>query len=149
MFLLFNLMTLLRSYCCISIKNFKDAKISNYNFCMYDMKCVIDFLFDLHYFSLYESLFQWLRKPTLKSIQGTEMSIIVMILNHLPDSLGPSDTYVNQYNIPSLLLIMAGRLTGAKPMSEPMLSYCQLVPKEHISYKFHVKFKSLHLRRCT
>ena len=36
---------------------------------------------------------------------------------------------------------MACRLSGAKPLSEPMLSYCQLDPKEHISVKFHLNLK--------
>ena len=44
---------------------------------------------------------------------------------------------------------MACRLFGAKPLSEPMLPYYQLDPKEHISVKFHLKFKSFHSRKCT
>ena len=32
---------------------------------------------------------------------------------------------------------MAGRLTDAKPLSEPMLDYCQLDPCEHISMKIY------------
>ena len=39
---------------------------------------------------------------------------------------------------------MACRLFGAKPSSEPMLPYCQLDPKECISLKFNLKFKSFH-----
>ena len=35
---------------------------------------------------------------------------------------------------------MAWRLFGAKPLSEPMLPYCQLDPKEHILEKFYSKF---------
>ena len=35
---------------------------------------------------------------------------------------------------------MACRLDGAKPLSEPMLPYCQLDPKEHISVKSYSKF---------
>ena len=34
-----------------------------------------------------------------------------------------------------MLQIMAGRLFGAKPLSEPMLPDCQLDPKEYISEK--------------
>ena len=33
----------------------------------------------------------------------------------------------------SLIQIMACRLFGAKPLSEPMLEYCQLYPPEQIS----------------
>ena len=32
---------------------------------------------------------------------------------------------------------MACRLIGAKPLSEPMLDYCQLDPCEHIQWKFN------------
>ena len=44
--------------------------------------------------------------------------------------------------------IMACRLDGTKPLSEPMLTYCQLDPKEHISMKFYLKFKYFHMRKC-
>ena len=37
---------------------------------------------------------------------------------------------------------MVCRLFGAESLSEPMLPYCQLDPKEHISVKFYLKFKS-------
>ena len=57
------------------------------------------------------------------------------------NSLRPSDAYMRQYNIPALLQIMACRLFGAKPLSEPMLPYCQLDPKEHILVKFYSKLK--------
>ena len=35
---------------------------------------------------------------------------------------------------------MACRLFGAKPLSEPMLPYCQLDPKDHKSMKFYFNF---------
>ena len=68
-----------------------------------------------------------------------------------PNSWRPSDAYMHQYNIhvPTLLQIMACHLFGAKPLSEPMLPYCQLDPKEHISVKLYLKFKSFHSRKCT
>ena len=56
-------------------------------------------------------------------------------------SLRPSDAYMHQYNIPTLVQIMACRLFGTKPLSDPILPYCQLHPKEHISVKFSLKFK--------
>ena len=44
---------------------------------------------------------------------------------------------------------MAGRLTGAKPLSEPMLIYCQLLDQwEQNSMKFESKFERFHLRKC-
>ena len=56
------------------------------------------------------------------------------------NSLRPSDAYMRQYNIPALPQIMACRLFVAKLFTEPMLPYCQLNHKEHISVKFP-KFK--------
>ena len=54
-----------------------------------------------------------------------------------------------QCNIPTLLQVMACRLFGAKPLSEPMLPYCQLDPMEHISVKYCLRFKRFHSRKCT
>ena len=39
---------------------------------------------------------------------------------------------------------MACRLIGAKPLSEAMLPYCQLGPKEYVSVKFYWKFIIFH-----
>ena len=64
------------------------------------------------------------------------------------NSLRPSDAYKRQYNIPTLVQIMACGLFGAKPLSEPMLPYCQLHPKEHISMKFYLKFIHSNWRKC-
>ena len=44
---------------------------------------------------------------------------------------------------------MACHLVGAKPLSEPLLPYCQLDPKEHISVKFESKYRTFHSRKCT
>ena len=43
---------------------------------------------------------------------------------------------------------MACRLSGTEPLSKPMMTYCQLDPKGHISMKYHLKFKSFHSRKC-
>ena len=48
----------------------------------------------------------------------------------------------------ALVQLMAFLLFGAKPLSEPMLPYCQLDPTEHISVKFYSKFKSFHSRNA-
>ena len=48
----------------------------------------------------------------------------------------------------SLDQIMAGRLFGAKPLSEPILTYCQLDLKEHISMKFKVFIQENALQKC-
>ena len=68
---------------------------------------------------------------------------------NLINSLRPSDAFMRQQIMPSLGQIMACRLIGAKPLSEPMLSYCQLGFKEYISVTFYLKFKSFHSWKCT
>ena len=45
-------------------------------------------------------------------------------------------THHASVNWPSLVQIMARRLDGAKPLSEPMLEYCYLDPWEQTSIKF-------------
>ena len=47
----------------------------------------------------------------------------------------PSATYIRQWTGLALVQIMACRLNGAKPLFEPVLTYCLLDPKEHISMK--------------
>ena len=43
---------------------------------------------------------------------------------HSINSLRPSDAYMRQKPDPSVVQIMACRLFGAKPLSEPMTEYC-------------------------
>ena len=42
---------------------------------------------------------------------------------------------------------MACRLFGTKPLSKPMLAYCQLDPWEHISVNFKSKHSDFHWRK--
>ena len=49
---------------------------------------------------------------------------------------------------PPLVQIMACRLDGAKPLSEPMLEYCWLDPWEQTSVKYQSKFELFHPRKC-
>ena len=65
------------------------------------------------------------------------------------NSVKSYDAYMYHYNIPTLLQIMACRLFSAKPLSEPMLPYCQLDFREHISMKFHFRFKTFHSGKYT
>ena len=67
---------------------------------------------------------------------------------NVANSFKPSDAYMRQWNIPSLVQMTTCRLIGTKPLSEPMLPYYQLDLKEHISVKFHLKFKSFHSWKC-
>ena len=47
-----------------------------------------------------------------------------------------TDAYMRQWTNPSLVQIMACRLVGAKPLSEPMLINCQLGYWKQRSVKF-------------
>ena len=47
------------------------------------------------------------------------------------NSLRANDAYMHQQPRTSLVQIKASRLFGAKPLSEPMLEYCQWDPWEH------------------
>ena len=51
------------------------------------------------------------------------------------NSLRPGDAYMRQWNMPSLVQIMACRLLSAKPLSEPMMVYRKLEPQEQIQWK--------------
>ena len=57
------------------------------------------------------------------------------------NSLRWSFAYMWQYNIATLVQIMAYCLLITKPLSEPMLPYCQFDHWEHISVKFYLKLK--------
>ena len=85
-------------------------------------------------------------KLLLRAISGMAVYITTIAVN----SLRQSDAHMRQHNIQALLQIMAWRLFGAKPISEPMLPNCQLDARQHISMKFYVKFKkNVHSRKCT
>ena len=64
------------------------------------------------------------------------------------NSLRPSDAYMQQMTRPSLVQIMAWCWTSTKPLSELMMTYCQLDHKEHISMKYYLKFVSFPSRKC-
>ena len=66
-------------------------------------------------------------------------------------TLRPSEAYIHQLIMPSLVQSMACRLLDTKPLSEPMLVYCHLHPQEQISVKFETKLKHfdyVSLSRC-
>ena len=48
----------------------------------------------------------------------------------------------------ALVQIMACRLFGAKPLPEPLLTYCQLDSQEQTSVKFESQNKTFHSRKC-
>ena len=59
-------------------------------------------------------------------------------------SFPPSAAYIYIYMRSCLVQIMACRLFGAKPLPEPMLTFCQLDPYEQASMKFESKHKTPH-----
>ena len=63
------------------------------------------------------------------------------------NSSPPSATYMRQWTGSALLQIMAWRLFGAKPLSKPMLGYCQLYPWEQTTVKFSSKYNHFHSRK--
>ena len=69
---------------------------------------------------------------------------------HCVNSLRPSNAYMRQYNIPTLVQIMACRLFGTKPLSEPKLPYC---PRNIFQWNFiqnpKVSFEEIHLNRSS
>ena len=69
------------------------------------------------------------------SITSTCFTKIWGIIWGIINSLRPSAAYMHQQSMPSLVQIMACHLDGAKPLSEPMLEYCQLDSWEQTSVK--------------
>ena len=65
-------------------------------------------------------------------------------LTHLP----PCAAYMRQWIRSALVQIMACRLFGTKPLSEPMLVCCQLDSWEQFSIKFESEFYHFHSRKC-
>ena len=62
---------------------------------------------------------------------------IIIIINSSP----PSAAYMRPWTSSALVQIMACRLSGAKPLPEPMLPYCYLDPWEQNAVKFEFKQK--------
>ena len=66
----------------------------------------------------------------------------------LSNSSPLSAAYMRQWIRSALVQVMACRLFGAKPLSKPMLGYCQLDPEEQTPVKFQSTYKTFHLRKC-
>ena len=60
-----------------------------------------------------------------------------------------SAAFMRKWMGSALFQIMACCLFGTKPLSKPMLGYCQLEPKEQSSVKFKSKYKTFHSWKCT
>ena len=75
-----------------------------------------------------------------ETLSGPPLNDGMMAINSSP----PSAAYMRQWTGSALVQIMACRLIGAKPLSEPMLTYCQLDLWEQTSVKFKSKYKTFH-----
>ena len=60
---------------------------------------------------------------------------------HQVNSFPPGAECMRLWTGATLLQVMACRLFGAKPLPEPMMTYCQLDPKEQTSVQFKWKYK--------
>ena len=56
----------------------------------------------------------------------------------------PSAAYMRQWIRSALVQVMACRLFGAKPLSKPMLGYCQLHPYKQTSVNIVTKYKTFY-----
>ena len=83
--------------------------------------------------------------PMYLNISGCNQGITASIL--LVNSLRLSDAYMHQEARPPLVQIMACCLFSTKPLSKPMLDYCQWDNWEHISMKFESKCDDFHTRK--
>ena len=90
------------------------------------------------------SKIQWhsseISKPSITKVSLKSTSI--KFHSNLPgaNSSPPSAAYTRQWIGSALVQIMACRLFGAKPLSEPMLGNCQLDPWEQNPVKIQSKF---------
>ena len=71
------------------------------------------------------NLDMWIRHQTILWLNAVSINL-----------LRPSDAYPRLYTEPSLVPIIACRLFGTKPLSEPKLVYCELEACKQISEKF-------------
>ena len=67
--------------------------------------------------------------------------------NFMPHFTARLTTYSSQPS-PSLVQLMACRLIDPKPLSEPMLYYCQLDPQGQTFRKSYSEFKHFHSGKC-
>ena len=73
---------------------------------------------------------------------------VFVSFNNIINSSPLSDAYMHQWIGSVLVQIMACHIFGTKPLSEPMLGYCQLNPKEQTSVKFQSKSRTFHSQKC-
>ena len=70
------------------------------------------------------------------------MMLDILFRSQCVNSLRPSDAYMRQWTNHHWFQIMACRLVGAKPLSEPLLEYCELDHWEQKSVKWTIGNKN-------
>ena len=76
---------------------------------------------------------------------------IICCMCHRQDKINssaPRTAYMRQWTGSTLVQVMACRLFGAKPLPEPMLTFCQLDPLEQTSVKFESKYEIFRCWNC-
>ena len=82
-------------------------------------------------------------------MQKRNSSDLVMKLRPVcNNSSSPGIAYMRRWTGSALVQIMACRLSGTKPLPEPMLTYCWLDHMEQNSVKLESKYKTFHSRKC-
>ena len=71
-----------------------------------------------------------------------------MMLCWIYDPLRPGDKYMHQCNVSSLVQLLVWHLSCAKPLPEPILTYCWLDLKEWYSMKFWSEYNSFLSGKC-
>ena len=90
---------------------------------------------------------EWcIRKGCLQLCSRVNVLDAISSAKYVIDVPPPSATYQGIGS--TLVQIMACRLFGAKPVPEPMPTYCQLDPQEQTSVKFESKYKTFHSWKC-
>ena len=65
------------------------------------------------------------------------------------NSCSPSAAYMSRWTGLALVQVMACRLFGAKPLPEPMLSYCHMDPLVTNLCEIRIKIQNLSFTKCT
>ena len=63
--------------------------------------------------------------------------------------ISPNAPFIRQWTGSTLVQVMVCRLSGAKPLPEPMLPCCRLGPHEQLSWNFESKYETFHSWKCT
>ena len=74
--------------------------------------------------------------------------LMTHVINVSVNSSPPCATYMHQWIGSALVQLTACCIFSTKPLSKPMVGYCQLDPKEWNSVKFWSIYKTFHSWKC-